>query len=209
LPSFVRPFVDARAAALRTPFARGRRAGGILLGFAIATAASGGAAAAPPGVSGETGRAADAPAAVASAAAPAVFADDPELTQLARESAANPKDVALRFRYGLLLLERRHDADALAVFTQLTQDYPELADPYNNIALLEARAGRLESARTALLAALRNDPELAVARRNLGEIELRLAVRQWELALAARPDDVVLQRKLAAARELLTPAPAR
>lgn len=205
----MRPFVDARAAALRTPFARGRRAGRILLGFAIATAASGGAVAAPPGLSGATVQAADAPAAAASAAAPAVFADDPELTQLARASAANPKDVALRFRYGLLLLERRHDADALAVFTRLTQDYPELADPYNNIALLEARAGRLEAARTALLAALRNDPELVVARRNLGEVELRLAVRQWEIALAASPDDLVLQRKLAAARELLTPPPAR
>jgi hypothetical protein len=38
----------------------------------------------------------------------------------------------------------------LLQFTELSQEYPELPDPYNNIALLLARAGRLNEALQAL-----------------------------------------------------------
>ena len=49
-----------------------------------------------------------------------------------------------------MLMDQQRDAAALEVFMQLTQEYPGLPDPYNNIALLHARAGRLEAARQAL-----------------------------------------------------------
>jgi len=122
--------------------------------------------------------------------------------------AARPRDVALRFLQGVVLLDLQRDDAALAHFTAMTQDYPELPDPYNNIALLHARAGRLELARQALETALRNDPGHRTARSNLGEVHLMLAAQAWELASATGPVDVVLLRRLEGVRALLAAAPA-
>ena len=125
------------------------------------------------------------------------------LARVERAAAASPRDVQLRFLQGVVLMDLRRDDEALAHFTRMTQDYPELPDPYNNIALLQARGGRLEQARQALDAALRNDPTHRTARANLGQVYLMLAVQAWELATAGGPVDSTLQRKLEAARTLL------
>ncbi len=124
-----------------------------------------------------------------------------------RALAARPRDVSLRFLQGVALMDLKRDADALAHFTAMAQEYPELPDPYNNIALLQARAGRLEAARQALESALRNDPGHRIARANLGEVHLMLAAQAWELATATGPVDVPLLRRLEAVRALLAAAP--
>jgi len=118
-------------------------------------------------------------------------------------AAANPMDARLRFRHGVLLLELERDAEAMQVFQRMGEDFPELPEPYNNIALLHARAGRYEAARQALETALRNDPGYRPARANLGDVLLRLALQAWEAAAAAEPPDAALQRKLQLARELV------
>jgi Flp pilus assembly protein TadD len=117
--------------------------------------------------------------------------------------AADPRDAHARFLNGVVLMDLHRDEEALALFMRLAQEYPELPDPYNNMALLQARAGRLEPARQALETALRNDPGHPTARANLGQVYLLLAVRAWELAVAAAPIDLPLQRKLDAARALV------
>lgn len=114
-----------------------------------------------------------------------------------------PRDPQARFMRGVVLMDLQRDAEAMAVFTELAQEYPELPDPPNNIALLQARAGRLEQARASLELALRNDPTHRMARANLGQVYLMLAVQAWEQAAAQGPLDVPLQRKLEAARALL------
>lgn len=121
-------------------------------------------------------------------------------------AAARPRDAQARFLHGVALMDLGRDAQALALFTQLSQEYPELPDPLNNIALLHARAGQLGLARQALDAALRNDPGHRTARINLGQVHLMLAVQAWEQAAA--PADAALLRRLDAARALLA-LPAR
>lgn len=133
---------------------------------------------------------------------------DAALRRAERAAAAQPRDLALRFLQGVVLMDLQRDAAALAHFTAMTQDYPELPDPYNNIALLQVRAGRLELARQALETALRNDPAHLLARRNLGEVHLMLAVQAWELATASGPVDVALLRRLEEVRAVLAAAPA-
>jgi Tfp pilus assembly protein PilF len=91
------------------------------------------------------------------------------------------------------------------VFTQLTQEYPELPDPYNNVALLQARAGRPDLALQSLQNALRSDPGHRTARANLGRVHLMLAVQAWEQAAAAGPLEAPTQRLLDGARALLAP----
>ena len=125
------------------------------------------------------------------------------LSRVEKATTASPRDVQLRFLQGVVLMDLKRDDEALAHFTRMAQDYPELPDPYNNIALLHARAARLEQARQALETALRNDPTHRTARANLGQVHLMLAVHAWELAAAGGPADGTLQRKLDAARTLL------
>ncbi|MFY9510579.1 MAG: tetratricopeptide repeat protein, partial [Rubrivivax sp.] len=115
---------------------------------------------------------------------------------------------ALRFQLGVILLDLQRDVPAMDVFQRLTEDFPELPEPFNNIALLHARAGQLEQARQALEMALRNNPALVAARQNLGDIHLRLALQAWEAVALALPADAALQRKLKLSRELLA-APLR
>jgi tetratricopeptide (TPR) repeat protein len=120
--------------------------------------------------------------------------------------AARPRDAQARFLRGVALLELARNDDALALFTELSQEYPELPEPHNNIALLQVRAGRLELARQALETALRNDPDHRIARLNLGEVHLMLAVQAWEKAAAAGPLDARMARRLDSARSLVAAA---
>lgn len=129
------------------------------------------------------------------------------LPRLEKATAADPRDVQMRFLLGVALMDLQRDAEALAHFSGMAQDYPELPDPQNNIALLHARAGRLEQARQALETALRNDPTHRAARTNLGQVHLLLAVQAWELAAAEGPLDTALLRRLEAVRALLVTTP--
>lgn len=125
------------------------------------------------------------------------------LPRLERAAAAAPRDVQLRFLWGVALMDLQRNTEALAHFNSMTQDYPELPDPYNNIALLHARDGRLEQARQALETALRNDPGHRAARTNLGQVHLMLAVQAWELAASVGPSDPALLRRLETVRSVL------
>lgn len=116
--------------------------------------------------------------------------------------AQRPNDAALRFTRAVALMDLGRDAQALEAFERMTQDYPELPEPYNNLGLLHARAGRLDEARVALETALRNDPSHRLARRNLGDVLLRLALQSWEAADAASPGDPGLAQRIRIAREL-------
>lgn len=117
---------------------------------------------------------------------------------------AHPRDAQSRFLHALVLMDLQRDSESLAAFMQLSQEYPELPEPFNNIALLHARAGRLELARQALESALRNDPGHRAARINLGEVHLMLAVQAWEQASAGGPLDPRMVKRLDAARALVS-----
>jgi Flp pilus assembly protein TadD len=126
-----------------------------------------------------------------------------------RTIAAQPREARLRFLKGVILTDQQRRAEAEQVFAALTEDFPELADPYNNLAVLYAADGRLQAALAALQAALRNDPAHRAALENLGDVHLALAIESWSRAASgARGDTAALQRKLRMAREITPPPPA-
>ena len=114
---------------------------------------------------------------------------------------AHPADAGLRFLDGVMLSETGHSADAAALFTRLTQEFPDLPEPYNNLAVLQAAAGQVDSARALLETALRLDPDYRTAHENLGDVYVRLAQRAYEAAAGPRPETGLLT-KLRLAREL-------
>jgi tetratricopeptide (TPR) repeat protein len=120
-----------------------------------------------------------------------------------RMVAAEPRLAAPRFLQGVALMDLQRDDEALALFTAFSQDWPEMADPLNNIALLHARAGRLDQALAALHGALRADPRHRASQLNLAEVHLALAVRAWDQAAASAPLEPDRQRRLQAVRALL------
>jgi colicin import membrane protein len=125
------------------------------------------------------------------------------LQQIDLAIAAKPRDASLWFQKGLMLLESQRTAEAIAVYERLTQEYPELAEAYNNLAVLQAGDGRLDAARELLETALRNDPGYRTARENLGDIHLRLALRSFEQAASGTTGSERLERKLRRTRELV------
>lgn len=128
---------------------------------------------------------------------------DAAMVALEEALRAHPRNPQLRFLYGVLLAEARRPDDAIAVFEQITQDYPELPEPYNNLAVMHAARGELDRARGALEAAVRALPGYALAHENLGDVHLRLAVRAWERAASLDPTSATSRVRLALAREMI------
>lgn len=113
-----------------------------------------------------------------------------------------PKDPQMRFIKGVVLTEMGKSADAMSLFTTLTQDYPELPEPYNNLAVLYAADDQFEQARIALEMAIRTNPSYATAHENMGDVYLKLASQSYSKALQLEPNKTTAQPKLALIRTL-------
>ena len=120
--------------------------------------------------------------------------------------AAQPRDAQGPFTKGLILTEMGRPEDAIAVFTGLTENFPELPEPYNNLAVLYAGQGQYDKARTALEGAIRANPGYATAQENLGDVYLRLAAQAYGTALQLDTSSKTVPPKLAGVRSLLAPA---
>jgi tetratricopeptide (TPR) repeat protein len=95
-------------------------------------------------------------------------------------------------------------ADAIAVFTKLTEDYPELPEPYNNLAVLYAQQKQYDKARTALEMAIRTHPSYSIAHENLGDVYAKLASQAYDKALQLDSSNSITQSKLSLIRELIS-----
>ena len=118
--------------------------------------------------------------------------------------STKPKDAQGRFMKGLILTEMGRPADAIAIFTKLTEDYPELPEPYNNLAVLYAQQKQYDKARTALEMAIRTHPSYSIAHENLGDVYAKLASQAYDKALQLDSSNSVTQSKLSLIRELIS-----
>lgn len=121
--------------------------------------------------------------------------------------AGKPRDPQMRFIKGVIQTESGKPADAIATFTQITQDYPELPEPYNNLAVLYANQSQFDKARAALEMAIRTNPSYATAHENLGDVYAKLASQAYSKALQLDGSNTGVQPKLALIRTLFTPEP--
>ena len=118
--------------------------------------------------------------------------------------ATKPKDPQMRFLKGVIQTETGKSNDAIATFTQITQDYPELPEPYNNMAVLYAGQSQFDKARAALEMAIRTNPSYATAHENLGDVYARLASQAYSKALQLDGGNAGVQPKLALIRTLFS-----
>ncbi len=148
------------------------------------------------------------------------FADDyADVTRLLRGGQAleamtridaflekHPRDMQMRFIKGVVLTEQGKTAEAITVFTRLTEDHPDLPEPYNNLAVLFAASGQYDKARAALDMAIRTNPSYATAYENLGDVHAKLASQAYDKALQLDSGNAAAKSKLTLLKTLAVTA---
>ncbi|PUE57916.1 hypothetical protein B9Z45_07420 [Limnohabitans sp. 2KL-17] len=124
-------------------------------------------------------------------------------TQAEAHLNSRPTDPQMR-----LLLSRIQDgqgqtAAAMETLQSLTQSFPELPEPHNNLAALLARQNRYAEALVALQAAVRARPDYAIALENLGDVYMALAIQAYQSASQGSPSPTRAAAKRLAAEQLL------
>jgi Flp pilus assembly protein TadD len=125
------------------------------------------------------------------------------LLRLDAHLKANPGDARGRFLRGVVLTQQQKSDEAIAVFRALSEDMPELPEPYNNLAVLYAAQGRYEDARRVLETAVLTHPGYALAHENLGDIYARLAAQSYQRAGKLDPKAAGAREKLKLVDQLL------
>jgi tetratricopeptide (TPR) repeat protein len=115
----------------------------------------------------------------------------------------NPRDAQMRFVRGVILSELKDRPGARQAFERLTEEFPELPEPYNNLAVIYAAEGQLDRARTLLETALTVRPDYATALENLGDIYLQMSADAYQRAAKLQPGNRTTGNKLSLTRELL------
>lgn len=115
--------------------------------------------------------------------------------------SGKPRDPMMRFLRGISLSQAGRAPEAITAFTKLTEDYPELPEPFNNLAVLYAQQGQYDKARNALEMAIRTNPSYATAYENLGDVYAKLASQAYSKALQIDTRSAVAP-KLAMIRDL-------
>ena len=134
------------------------------------------------------------------------------LERLETYLSAKPKDAQgtkiaqARFLKGLILAEQGKTPEAVKVYVSLTEDYPELPEPYNNLAVLYAMQNQMDKARLALEMAISTHPTYATAHENLGDVYAKMASLAYDKALQLDKGNAATQTKLALVKDLFSNA---
>jgi len=124
------------------------------------------------------------------------------LTKADQYLAAKPRDPQMRFLKGVIQTESGKTTEAIATFSKLTGDFPELPEPYNNLAVLYAGQSQFDKARAALEMAIRTNPSYATAHENLGDVYAKLASQAYSKALQLDAGNAAVAPKLSLIRNL-------
>ena len=148
--------------------------------------------------------------------------DFSEVAQLSREGkfvealakadvylSSRPKDAQMRLLKGLVQRDAGKPTDALMTFVRMTEDFPELPEPYNNLGVIYADQNQLDKARTAFEMALRTNPSYSTAHENLADVYGRLSSAAYNKALQIDLSNAAVAPKLALVRQIITLNPTK
>ncbi len=115
---------------------------------------------------------------------------------------AHPRDAQVRFLRAVVLGDLNRQEDAASALESLTEDFPELPEPYNNLAVIRANQGKFAVAEHYLQLAIAARPNYVTAQENLGDLYISMAAASYEKAVHLAPDNGTLKTKLNLTREL-------
>lgn len=122
--------------------------------------------------------------------------------------ANDPTNPDGRFIQGIALARMGRADEAILVFKDLTADYREIPEPYNNLAVLLAQTGDYAGARDALEEAVKYHPNYTVAWENLADIYSVMATVAYEKVLQQDPSNRIAKQRLAAMNGAVSEPPA-
>lgn len=129
---------------------------------------------------------------------------DQALAKVNGALSQQPKDAQGRWLKAMIFIDQKKTADAIQMLTGLTEDYPELPEPYNNLAVLYANQGNYDKAKAALELAIHTNPSYATAYENLGDIYAQLARRSYDKALQLDKTSTTAQGKLSMVKDIFS-----
>ncbi|MDO5666291.1 MAG: tetratricopeptide repeat protein [Alcaligenaceae bacterium] len=96
------------------------------------------------------------------------------------------EDVQLRFLQARAFAGLGQHQQALESYKDLNSKYPELPEPYNNLAAMQMSLGLLDEAYESLNMAIALRPNYGIAQRNLGMVHLLKAEKSFDIAAKQR-----------------------
>jgi tetratricopeptide (TPR) repeat protein len=117
------------------------------------------------------------------------------ITQIEQYLTENSQDPQARFLHALALARAGDQGRAIEVFSKLAADFPDLAEPRNNLGVLFAQTGQYDNARQALTEAVRIDPNHGPAQENLGDVHVALAQQAYREAARIENDNRAVRAK--------------
>jgi Flp pilus assembly protein TadD len=135
---------------------------------------------------------------------------DAATTKLDALLVERPREAQARFLRAVVDAESGRTDDAVRRFRELVADFPELPEPWNNLAVIQAQKGDYDAARFSLENAVQAAPDWSIARENLGDVYARLAAANYDRAARADRSNKTAPAKRALVTEMLArPAPAK
>ncbi len=114
----------------------------------------------------------------------------------------NPKNVQMRFMRAVILNDLGMKDESKEEYEQMIREFPELAEPYNNLAVMYAAEGNTGRARELLEQALFNNAKSLTTYSNLGDVYLSQAADAYTQALKISPRNKKIKAKLDAIRAM-------
>jgi len=110
--------------------------------------------------------------------------------------STNPRDPQMRFWQAYVFEQLDQPDMAQQVYIDLTREYPELAEPHNNLGVIYAAKGDYPNAKASLDAALRTNPNYAAAHENMGDLLVNMARQSYERSLNVDPKQRGIAQKI-------------
>ena len=110
--------------------------------------------------------------------------------------STNPRDPQMRFWQAYIFEQLAQPDMAQQVYLDLTREYPELAEPHNNLGVIYAAKGDYPNAKASLDAALRANPNYAAAHENMGDLLVNMARQSYERSLTIEPKQRGISQKI-------------
>ena len=119
----------------------------------------------------------------------------------------NLNDPELLFYKGIIETNMGKNNQAIDTFRNLTDRFPELPEPYNNLAVLYAEKGQFSLAKEILEQAIKTNPSYLTAHINLGDIFTKMASESYNKALEIDKSNNVAITKLSMITQLFNYQP--
>ena len=119
----------------------------------------------------------------------------------------NLNDPELLFYKGIIETNMGKNNQAIDTFRNLTERFPELPEPYNNLAVLYAEKGQFSLAKEILEQAIKTNPSYLTAHINLGDIFTKMASESYNKALEIDKSNNVAITKLSMITQLFNYQP--